>query len=348
MRAFARSSALVALGLVGACSARVHEDPHHCGSQGADCLTGTCWEGACRPALLALGSGYPAVLAIDQSRVYWATWTGAISAVPKEGGATVHITTDISALLGQLATDGQSLFVAGLHSGAHTGLARVSMDGVVTAVGDATDGTGVALDPLGGVWWGAWGSGLWHSDADGSNAHVVVAANVGALAADDQGVHWLEGVPWPWFGWGSPCADPPTKLRSLDTGGTTPRERASVHSYGIATDGESVYWRDFCSGDVMRLAHDATVPVKLASGLSTPREGEVPFDTVIAADALGAYVVADTGVVRVPRNGGATTFVAEVRAVTQLAVDDQRVYILARVPGTSSSASAVLAVAKPR
>jgi len=60
----------------------------------------------------------------------------------------------------------------------------------------------------------------------------------------------------------------------------------------------------------------------------------------VTADALGAYVTSDAGVVRVPKDGGPAVLVAAGQHPVGMAVDDTRIYLLAYE-------GALVAVAKP-
>ena len=346
--------ALPAVLLAAACSA-TPEDPHHCGAQGYDCLGGTCSSGVCGPVTLASGIKSGFALTVDSTRVYWVDGAK-VSMVPKSGGpATLFGTTPSNGGTPlSIATDGTYAYVAAFVLGASEsgGIYRVPTDGsAVTLLDAATSAIAVAVDPKGCVEWSYWGDpnkpGAIARLCPGSTQPEILAdetnqAPIG-LAVDATGTFWSEAVPSLSDG----CAEAPGALRMVSPP-SPPVTVARGHfggigvslGTGLATAGDALYWRDVCFGTVYRLPHGASSPTALAAVASTPAVDGYGYSGLVTADALGAYVTSDAGVVRVPKDGGPAVLVAAGQHPVGMAVDDTRIYLLAYE-------GALVAVAKP-
>ncbi|WP_257455853.1 hypothetical protein [Archangium lipolyticum] len=97
----------------GGVRVNVTEDSQHCGACGHDCLGASCQLGLCAPSQLTATSDFWIDdLQLDESHVYWSglyTNHFGVKRVPKTGGEPLVLANPT---MGQLALDGESLYVA--------------------------------------------------------------------------------------------------------------------------------------------------------------------------------------------------------------------------------------------
>jgi len=360
--------ALPAVFLAAACGA-IAEDPHRCGAQDLDCLGGTCSSGVCGPVTLASGIKWGKVLTIDSTRVYWADQQLNVSMVPKSGGSPTRLATlPGSDQIVSIATDGTYVYVATFGLDPASGVYRIPTDGSPATLLDAVVyATSVAVDSRGCVEWSYWGDVGSSSSKQGAIARLCAGATKPEILADAAGqsptslavdataTFWAENVPLVLTGFADPCGDSPAAIRMLSA--TSPPvtvargyPAGAGYNTGLASDGAALYWRDQCSGTVYRMPHGASSPTALAKVSTTPAEpgllgpGGYYYPGLVAVDALGAYTSSDAGVVRVPKDGGATVLVAAGKHPEDMAVDDTRIYLLT----SEGDIGDIVVYAKPR
>ena len=344
--------ALPAVLLAAACAA-TPEDPHHCGAQGYDCLGGTCSSGVCGPVTLVSGIKSGFALTVDSTRVYWVDGAN-VSRVSKSGGPATLLGTVPGGTPLSIATDGTYAYVAAFetYASAWGGIYRIPTDGSeVTLLDAALYAFAVAVDPKGCVDWSYWGEpnkpGAIARLCPGSTKPEILADETDrtptSLAVDATGTFWIENMPIIF----DACAEAPGALRMVSPPSPPVTvARGNLGGFGVylgtglAAAGDALYWRDVCSGTVYRLPHGASSPTALAAVASTPAADGYGYSGLVTADALGAYVTSDAGVVRVPKDGGPAVLVAAGQSPVAMAVDDTRIYLLAFT-------GALVAVAKP-
>lgn len=265
------------------CTADLDTDPHHCGACGHDCLGGACVGSACQPILLAKQDGQPWEIALDATHVYWSNTHGEISKVPKAGGATVVLTSDLSNP-GALAVHANRVY-------------------------SASYGSSVKVIPKTG----------------GALSNLTPKAAGGlAVAVDDGGVFWSQGISWP--------GDHYIARTDLDGAPTTVIGSIDHEPTAASLDATHVYWSDF----------DLTVPA--LGGIRRAPRGGGATETLVTGDSLNGAALdgervyylysgssgaswADGALHAVSKTGGAPVLLASpLDGAARVAVDGTHVY----------------------
>jgi Collagen triple helix repeat (20 copies) len=254
-------------------------DPNNCGGCGVTCGTG-CAAGAC-VAPIASGELNVGSVVLDATSVYWATDT-AILQRPLAGGAITKLASAV-ALRGSIAVDATHVYWA--QSGIDS-IGRVPIGGGAVTGGLIDDSSivgPIAVDAA-RVYYGTSFGGVSAVSLGGGN--VVFGTQgfgtVTGIVPDASGVYVSasSGV-----------------YRLTATGGYVTQYSINA-SYGVATDGASVYWTEIGTGNVMA-APLAGSPVVLAGGQSEPfgitvRGGQVFWTNVNGATVSTAPAAGGT------------------------------------------------------
>lgn len=80
-------------------------DSQNCGACGHDCGGGDCAGGVCQPVVLAVASGEPTDVAIDEQYVYWTSDDGKVGRVGKNGGEPETVVAGVQRGLARLTVD---------------------------------------------------------------------------------------------------------------------------------------------------------------------------------------------------------------------------------------------------
>lgn len=120
----------------GVCT-NTQTNPEHCGACGRSCQDGNCVAGVCQPYFLAIAAGYLNGVAVDDTSVYFGNATGGtLNKVPKSGGPTVALATNLTAV-GAIAVSGASAYF----------LTFSTVSKVPTTPGGAVTNLAVGLSP---------------------------------------------------------------------------------------------------------------------------------------------------------------------------------------------------------
>jgi hypothetical protein len=280
---------------------------------------------ACASTVLATVDGSPIAFGIDDANVFWRSpWQSffapPITAISKDGGtptATPGVGCEVS---GTIVADELDAYapcetnVDGLGQFPKSGTAMVAL-----VPGSAV--SQVFIDSSGDVFW-AGGGGIWQKPPSQSPTQVVTG-DVVTFAVDSTGLYW----------WGLDRT-----IHSSNAAIAT----AEVPLGGLVADGTTLFWLDTSTQTINAAPHAGT-PVVLLSGLERP--------SAIAVDASFVYAVGVfqrfSGLVRVPKTGGAPTFMFIGEAVSQLAVDDDALYTTDTRVTSASMAMSIVRITKP-
>jgi hypothetical protein len=279
------------------------DDPHHCGSNGHDCLGGACQDGGCAtlPAgVLATGQLNPIAIAADDTNVYWLNWGvehelayggGGLPPEERVGGQVMKCAaagcnnepTILASVPGgpggipeapsAIAVDAENVYWT-----TQSSIQSCAISGCGCA--PTTIASGLSQPPalavaVGHVYWSVWANGSPYTGqietcpAGGcQGAPTLLAGALGGplgLAVDSTDVYWVDT-----YGPLMECAltgcdARPTALWSIGGDG-------GVQSIGVAVDATNLYWTNGGNGTVMECAKAdcAGTLVTLASGQSEP------------------------------------------------------------------------------
>ena len=136
-----------------------NSDPVNCGACGHDCLGGACAMSACQPTTLATLQDGAAGIALDTTRVYWASpIKGTVSSIAKAGGTVAPLASG-QAGAAYVAVDGVSVYFTTFQAPSGT-ISKVPLAGGAPTVLTATTraANGIATDG-GRVYWVDFGAG---------------------------------------------------------------------------------------------------------------------------------------------------------------------------------------------
>jgi hypothetical protein len=191
-------------------------DPNNCGACGHSCQGQACDQGACAP--ITLSTAFVAVggIAQDATNVYFVGADGTLKSVPKAGGATSTITTDLAGPIG-VAVDATSAYVTCQGSGLVVKVALAG--GAKTTLATNQPGPMAIVTNGTNVYWTTYGSGA-------ANGTVMMCAATG-------------------------CNNTPTLVAGQIQ--LPPANQYGPHT-GLALDGASIYWSHFGGGGEVRKA----------------------------------------------------------------------------------------------
>jgi hypothetical protein len=300
------------------------DDPQNCGGCGVAC-SGTCKSGRCL-VVLAAGQISPALMAVDDSSVYWINSgtaanmnaDGAIMKAPIAGGAPTILVS--GATNPGLAVGPASVYCS--YGG--NPIMSVPLDGGVpaTLVAGADGGTlaaiGIAVDvDAKGIYWADWSGIIGQVPLSGGP--------VTTLASGLQG-NWAIAVGATSIFWTNLNATGVMQV-PLAGGAATMFAPSPVPPYSLAADSTSIYWTQSINGADGGTVMEAPLDGGAVMTLASSQEALNPL--VIAADGTSVYWTdryANT-VSKVLRGGGPVTTLASGQAGTWgIAVDATSVY----------------------
>lgn len=305
------------------CSMDMTSDPLNCGACDHNCLGGACTAGICQPVELAKQDGQPWEITLDATRVYWNNTYGEISKVPKQGGTTSVLTTDL-VNCGMLAVHGGRVFsasffggveVVSTSGGALTGLTVPANGGVALAVDDS------------GVYWASGPltpgeKSIVRTDFQGAFTSVLGSLDHEPTSVTIDGSH----VYWTDF-----TADG-TGLggvrRAPLGGGDTETLVAGDGILQLAMDDARVYYL-FGGTSAASWSDCALLAVPKAGGAPVTLAAPLNGATRLAVDTTHVYWTESYGQVirKVPKTGGAAVTLATSNGNPQgIAVDGEAVY----------------------
>jgi hypothetical protein len=235
------------------CHEDVSSDPLNCGSCGHDCLGGSCNEGTCAPAIIALDDGVAndgEGIAVNSIYVYWAAFSGSIrriALVTTEGPEPPPLFSSGGNLSG-LAVRGSTLFWSQYQEDGTVTAASLSATGGATLPGVVVNPGCLAFDGSGNVYVTSFQSdgGSILTNGDGGWTTVVgQLVQPWGVALDAQHVYWTT------------FADPEGGVwqANLDGGNVVQLASGQSDPGCLALDGTTLYWPNIgANGGLQRLS----------------------------------------------------------------------------------------------
>ncbi|MCX5790558.1 MAG: hypothetical protein NTX64_18980 [Elusimicrobia bacterium] len=278
---------------------------------GSESVTALFLNGTMLP--LASGQHYPAGIAVDAARAYWANGATVMS-VPVGGGTPVALASGQGGAFG-IAVDAVNVYWTDFSNGT---VMKVSKDGgtPVTLASGQNGPVDIVVDPT-RVYWTSLYNGTVETIPIAGGTPVTLASGQNypnGIALDATNVYWLNN------GNG-------TLMKVPKNGGASVRLAYTGEvPADIAVDATNVYWITAgWPGTVMKVPIGGGSAVTLASGQNSP--------TNIAVDAASIYWTnwglnsQDGSVMRVPIGGGMPTVLATGQNYASgIAVDASSVY----------------------
>lgn len=260
------------------------------------------------PVALVSGLSWPFGVAVDETHVYFTTYTGlgTVTKVPKGGGDAVAIATGLDYPDG-LAVDADHVYVAISSSGV---IQRMGKDGSgAVTVGKGFGAAGVALDEANVYWTSYLGNTVDAAPKAGGGPTLTLAPNTNGpyrLAVDADHVYWTALV---------------SDLGVVPKGGGPVTSVAGGGgARSVTTHGGRVFWTDPHGGAVWSAGAGGVDPLPL-----TPAQGFL--DGLVASDDSVYVAVTEGDILRIPVAGGAPEMLATGQAApAQITMDASCVY----------------------
>jgi hypothetical protein len=243
-------------------------DASHCGGCARDCLGGACSASMCQPTVLIMGQYNALGLAIDAKNLYWTTGGGNVMKAPIVGGSPVT-------LYSGRAAEGIAVDAAYVYWSTYTEgqLMKIPIDGgqATTILNTTARPLGVAVDANNIYFTSFYVGNVMMLPLTGGTPVSIgsTPSNFGVgIAVNASDIFW---------GAYDTLLEVPTK-----DGMTTTLASGQSDVFGVALDGDDVYWTQLYGGAVSKLSLTQGTITSVVTGYSTYAGG-------IAVDAQSIY-----------------------------------------------------------
>ncbi len=332
-------------------------DGNNCGACGHSCLGGACSSGACQPISIATGQDGAYAVAVDDTSVYWVSYTGnTVMMSAKNGsGLTQLATFNVDSPI-DIALDANYVYWAN-NGGSIARCAKTGCGGTGEVLAtNLSNPTGVAVDATHVFWAEYLGYDVGRVNTDGG-AFGYLQTNLDShshmVAVDDASVFFTTDDTIGSMPKGSPTVPNSTEDASV---GFKSIARVTIPAFGVAVDDTNVYWIENDDPGVVAFAP------KSGAGPVTTLAGSQHYPIRVALDATNVYWTAygpDTApndnstlylsgyVATCPKTGcsaGQTILAGALKDAEGIAVDSEAVYWT--VAGNTSGEGAIMKLAK--